>query len=99
MFTRQIAAGGPVTVTHADMVRYFMTIPEASQLILQALALGKGGELFVLDMGEPIKIRFLAEQMIPAQAACCISPGDIGSESCILTFKAEYIAAEITAQE
>jgi FlaA1/EpsC-like NDP-sugar epimerase len=64
LFSEQIAAGGPVTVTHKDITRYFMTIPEASQLIMQASVLGKGGEIFVLDMGEPIKIAYLAEQMI-----------------------------------
>jgi len=64
LFKQQLAAGGPLTVTHPDITRYFMTIPEASQLILQASVLGKGGEIFVLDMGEPIKISYLAEQMI-----------------------------------
>lgn len=63
-FRSQLEKGGPLTVTHPEVMRYFMTIPEASQLILQALVLGEGGELFVLDMGEPIKIRYLAEQMI-----------------------------------
>jgi FlaA1/EpsC-like NDP-sugar epimerase len=64
LFRRQIAAGGPVTVTHPEISRYFMTIPEACQLILQAMAMGKGGETFALDMGEPVRIRDLAEQMI-----------------------------------
>ncbi|MDX1252079.1 MAG: polysaccharide biosynthesis protein [Gammaproteobacteria bacterium] len=64
LFQKQIAAGGPVTVTHADITRYFMTIPEACQLIMQAGAAGRGGEIFVLDMGEPVKIHYLAEQMI-----------------------------------
>jgi len=64
LFQKQIAGGGPVTVTHPDVTRYFMTTSEASQLILQASVMGKGGEIYVLDMGEPIKIRYLAEQMI-----------------------------------
>jgi FlaA1/EpsC-like NDP-sugar epimerase len=64
LFRRQIEQGGPVTVTHPEIERFFMTIPEASQLIMQAAVIGDGGEVFVLDMGEPIKIRYLAEQMI-----------------------------------
>jgi FlaA1/EpsC-like NDP-sugar epimerase len=64
IFTSQIAAGGPVTVTHPDMVRYFMTIPEAAGLVLQSCAQGQGGETFVLDMGKPVKIAELARQMI-----------------------------------
>jgi len=64
LFRQQIENGGPVTVTHPDIKRFFMTIPEASLLILQAGIMGKGGEIFVLDMGEPIKISYLAEQMI-----------------------------------
>ncbi len=64
IFERQIKAGGPVTLTHPDIIRYFMTIPEAASLVLQAASMAKGGELYVLDMGEPVKIRDLAEQMI-----------------------------------
>ncbi len=64
LFKQQIIKGGPVTVTHPEISRYFMTIPEASQLIMQAAVLGEGSEIFVLDMGEPVKITYLAEQLI-----------------------------------
>ncbi|PMG94661.1 hypothetical protein BCU79_00995 [Vibrio breoganii] len=64
LFKKQIAAGGPITITHKDITRYFMTIPEASQLVIQAGAMAKGGDVFVLDMGEPVKIVDLAENLI-----------------------------------
>jgi FlaA1/EpsC-like NDP-sugar epimerase len=64
LFKKQIAKGGPVTVTHPDVTRYFMTIPEAAQLVIQAGAMGTGGDVFLLDMGEPVKIVDLAKQMI-----------------------------------
>ena len=70
-FTRQIAAGGPVTVTHPAVTRYFMTIPEAVSLVLQSSAFGKGGDIFVLDMGKPVRIVDLATQMI---ALCGLTP-------------------------
>jgi FlaA1/EpsC-like NDP-sugar epimerase len=63
-FQEQIARGGPITVTHPEITRFFMSIPEASQLVLQAAAMGQGGEIFVLDMGEPVKIVELAKDMI-----------------------------------
>ena len=64
MFKSQIERGGPITITHPNMIRYFMTIPEASKLVIQAGAYGKGGEVFILDMGEPVKILDLAEDLI-----------------------------------
>ena len=64
LFRHQIAAGGPITLTHPDIVRYFMTIPEAAQLVLQAATMAQGGDLFLLAMGEPVRIKDLAEQMV-----------------------------------
>jgi FlaA1/EpsC-like NDP-sugar epimerase len=64
IFQEQIRSGGPITVTHADMERFFMTIPEASQLVLQAAAMGRGGEIYVLDMGQPVKIVDLARDLV-----------------------------------
>ena len=64
LFKRQIASGGPVTLTHRDITRFFMTIPEAAQLVLQAGAFAKGGEIFILDMGKPVRIYDLAENLI-----------------------------------
>ena len=64
LFKQQIASGGPVTLTHPDVIRYFMTIPEAAQLVIQAGSLAKGGDIFVLDMGKPLKILELAKKMI-----------------------------------
>jgi FlaA1/EpsC-like NDP-sugar epimerase len=64
LFRRQIQEGGPITITHPDIVRYFMLIPEAAQLVIQASAMARGGEVFVLDMGEPVRISDLARSMI-----------------------------------
>jgi FlaA1/EpsC-like NDP-sugar epimerase len=64
LFRRQIAAGGPITLTNPEIMRFFMTIPEAAQLVLQASTLAQGGDLFLLEMGEPVRIKDLAEQMV-----------------------------------
>jgi FlaA1/EpsC-like NDP-sugar epimerase len=64
LFTRQIEQGGPITITHPDIIRYFMTIPEACQLVLEAGTMGNGGEIFIFDMGKPVKIIDLAKKMI-----------------------------------
>lgn len=64
LFRRQIEAGGPITLTHADITRYFMTIPEAAQLVIQAGAMAQGGDVFVLDMGEPVRIIDLARRLV-----------------------------------
>jgi FlaA1/EpsC-like NDP-sugar epimerase len=64
LFRQQIARGGPITLTHPEIVRFFMTIPEAAQLVIQAAVLAQGGDLFLLDMGEPVRIKTLAEQML-----------------------------------
>src|ERR1700687_637391 len=64
LFSEQIKAGGPVTVTHPEVIRYFMTIPEAAQLVIQAGSMAQGGDVFVLDMGKPVRIDDLARRMI-----------------------------------
>lgn len=84
LFREQIKNGGPITVTHPDIIRYFMTIPEASQLVIQAGAMGKGGDVFVLDMGDPVKIADLAAKMIHLSGMTVINDmnpeGDIAIE-------------------
>jgi FlaA1/EpsC-like NDP-sugar epimerase len=84
LFRKQIKAGGPVTVTHPEIIRYFMTIPEASQLVIQAGAMGKGGDVFVLDMGDPVNISDLAAKMIRLSGLTVIdkqnAEGDIAIE-------------------
>ncbi len=76
VFRRQIAEGGPVTVTHRDITRYFMTVTEAAQLVIQASALAQGGDVFLLDMGEPVRIVELAERMIRLSGGIPVIEGD-----------------------
>ncbi|MDQ6638905.1 MAG: polysaccharide biosynthesis protein, partial [Pseudomonadota bacterium] len=76
LFKQQIQGGGPITITHPDIVRYFMLIPEAAQLVIQAGAMARGGEVFVLDMGEPVRIADLARTMIHLSGLTERTPGD-----------------------
>ena len=78
LFKKQLAAGGPLTVTHKDIIRYFMTIPEACNLVLEAGSTGNGGDIFVFDMGEPVKIYDLAKRMIQISGLQNIQITEIG---------------------
>jgi FlaA1/EpsC-like NDP-sugar epimerase len=83
LFREQIARGGPVTVTHPEVTRYFMTIPEAAQLVLQASAMARGGEVFILDMGEPVRIVELARRMVELSGLTVRDPSNPGGEVAI----------------
>ena len=85
LFREQIASGGPVTVTHPEITRYFMTIPEAAQLVLQATGMAQGGEVFVLDMGEPVKLVDLARQMVEL-SGCTVRDGKNPDGDIAITF-------------
>lgn len=80
LFRRQIAAGGPITLTHPEIIRFFMTIPEAAQLVLQAAVLSQGGDLFLLEMGEPVRIKHLAEQMVRLSGLTLRTPAQPGGD-------------------
>ena len=80
LFRKQIAAGGPITLTHPEIIRYFMTIPEAAQLVLQAAVLAKGGDVFLLDMGEPVRIKDLAIQMVCLSGLSLRDAGNPGGD-------------------
>ncbi len=80
LFRRQIAHGGPITITHPEMTRYFMTIPEAAQLVIQASAMASGGDVFLLDMGEPVKIADLARRMVELSGMTVRDAGNPGGD-------------------
>ena len=83
LFRRQISAGGPITLTHPEIIRFFMTIPEAAQLVLQAATLAHGGDVFLLDMGEPVRIKDLAEQMVRLSGLSLHEKNPGGGRDCL----------------
>ena len=105
LFTKQIASGSPVTVTHQDIIRYFKTIPEARQLVLEAGAMGNGGEIYIFDMGKPAKIIDLARKMIKLAGfvpdkdikiqIVGLRPRENYTKNCLITLQKRYLRITI----
>ncbi len=99
LFRRQIAAGGPVTVTHPEITRYFMTIPEAALLVIQAGAMTQGGDVFVLDMGEPVRIADLAAKMVRLSGLTPVFSGDVAKGQALQPGEIEIAFTELRPGE